>query len=180
MAYSGSPWYGGSSYVSGYPYYANAYSEPYYGYGYPSYSVVASSPMTNGEFTYASSYAAPGTVSAPGTGSTAAGAMPAVATSAAGTPVVSMAPGLGVDSKEVVEPDGKRGLRVDKVYPDSAAAKAGLEPGDVIRAANGYKTEVPGNLTWIIDNAAADNNLKMTVVSAKDRREHMITATVRR
>jgi S1-C subfamily serine protease len=80
----------------------------------------------------------------------------------------------------VVEPDGRRAMRVTKVHTDTPAEKAGLQPGDVIRSANGYLTQVPGNLTWIIDNAAADKVLNMKVLAAKDGREHTVTATVQR
>lgn len=69
-------------------------------------------------------------------------------------------------------------MQVAKVLPNTPAEKAGLQPGDIIRSANGYLTEVPGNLTWITENAAADQTLRLTVLSSKDGRERTITATV--
>jgi hypothetical protein len=172
VAYGGYPGYG---YVSEYPYTGYGYSSPYaysgysypyngYGYGYTYPGYVASYPTSNGTFSYTAGYAAP-----------------AVETSvAAGTPSMNPEPSLGVDTKEVVEPNGHRAMQVSKVYANTAAEQAGLQTGDVIRSANGYMTQVPGNLAWIIDNAAPDKVLKMTVLAAKDGREHMVTATVRK
>ena len=66
-------------------------------------------------------------------------------------------------------------MKVSRVYPGTAAEKAGLKPGDVIRSINGYRTEEPGNLAWIIANAAPDKVLKMIVRTADDAKEHTIT-----
>jgi S1-C subfamily serine protease len=69
-------------------------------------------------------------------------------------------------------------MKVTRVYPGSVAEKAGLRDGDVIRSANGYATEGPGNLTWILSNAAPNGVLRMTVRSASDG--HVRTITTQR
>jgi PDZ domain len=85
---------------------------------------------------------------------------------------------LGIDEEPVVSADGRRAMRVANVYPGTAAAKAGLQAGDVLRSINGYMTEQRGNLAWIIANAAPSNELKMIVRTAKDGKDHTITATL--
>ena len=73
---------------------------------------------------------------------------------------------LGLDVEPFTDPAGGRGLKITRVQPDSPAQKAGLKDGDVVRSANGYVTELPTNLAWILANAAADKALKMSVRSA--------------
>jgi hypothetical protein len=85
---------------------------------------------------------------------------------------------LGIDAEPVVEPRGERGLKVTKVSDGSGAEKAGLHDGDVIRSVNGYLTEQPGHLAWIVANAAPDNVLKMVVRTASDGEVRTITATL--
>jgi hypothetical protein len=82
---------------------------------------------------------------------------------------------LGIDEEPVVDGDGARGMKVSKVYPGTPAEKAGLKPGDVIRSINGYLTEKPGNLTWIIANKAPGKVLKITVHAAPDGNERTVT-----
>ena len=69
-------------------------------------------------------------------------------------------------------------MKVGKVYPGTAAEKAGLQAGDVIRSVNGYLTEQRGNLAWIIANAAPNNELKLNIQTAKDGQTRSITATL--
>ena len=68
-------------------------------------------------------------------------------------------------------------MRIAKVYPGSAAERAGLHEGDVIHSINGYLTQQRGNLEWIYVNAVPGNILKMNVLTASDGKEHTITAT---
>ena len=63
-------------------------------------------------------------------------------------------------------------MKVTNVYPGTPAQRAGLQVGDVLVSINGYLTEQRGNLAWIIANAAPNNQLKMTVRTAKDGKEH--------
>jgi membrane-associated protease RseP (regulator of RpoE activity) len=83
---------------------------------------------------------------------------------------------LGIDEEPVVLAGGVKAMKVAKVYPDTAAAKAGLQSGDVIRSVNGYLTEQRGNLAWVIANAMPKNELKLNVQSAKDGQTHLVTA----
>jgi hypothetical protein len=86
---------------------------------------------------------------------------------------------LGIDEEPVVLADGAKAMKVGKVYPGTAAEKAGLQVGDVIRSVNGYLTEQRGNLAWVIANASSKNELKLSVQSAKDSQTHVITAMLR-
>ena len=45
----------------------------------------------------------------------------------------------------------------------------------MIRSINGYLTEQPANLTWIIANAAPDHVLKMSVRTASDGQVRTVT-----
>jgi hypothetical protein len=85
---------------------------------------------------------------------------------------------LGIDEDPFVMPDGAKAMKVSKVFPGSAAEKAGLQAGDVIRSVNGYLTEQRGNLAWIIANATPKNELRINVQTAKDGQNHLVTATL--
>jgi membrane-associated protease RseP (regulator of RpoE activity) len=85
---------------------------------------------------------------------------------------------LGIDEDPFVMPDGAKAMKVSKVFPGSAAEKAGLQAGDVIRSVNGYLTEQRGNLAWIIANATPKNELRISVQTAKDGQNHIVTATL--
>jgi PDZ domain len=86
---------------------------------------------------------------------------------------------LGIDEEPVVISGGVKAMKVGKVWPGTAAERAGLQAGDVIRSVNGYLTEERGNLAWVIANAAPDNQLKINVQAAKDGQARLITATLR-
>ena len=62
---------------------------------------------------------------------------------------------LGIDEEPVVLGGGVKAMKIGKVYPGTAAERAGLRAGDVIRSVNGYLTEQRGNLAWVIANADA-------------------------
>jgi hypothetical protein len=83
---------------------------------------------------------------------------------------------LGIDEEPVVDAGGRKGMKVAKVYPGTAAETAGLRVGDVIHSINGYLTEQRGNLSWIIANAAYNNVLKIVVHKISDGLEHTVTA----
>jgi PDZ domain len=86
---------------------------------------------------------------------------------------------LGIDEEPVVVAGGVKAMKVGKVYPGSAAERAGLKAGDVIRSVNGYLTEQRGNLAWVIANAAPDNQLKISVQAENDGQPRLITASIR-
>jgi hypothetical protein len=83
---------------------------------------------------------------------------------------------LGIDEQPVVEADGRRGMQVVRIYAGSAAERAGLQSGDVIHSANGYATQEFGNVTWVIDRTAAGQALQLSVRSARDGQEYLVTA----
>jgi hypothetical protein len=85
----------------------------------------------------------------------------------------------GFDTEPVAGPGGKPGMKVSTVDAASPAAAAGLRSGDVIRSINGYVTQKPGNIEWIILNAAPDRTLTMNVLAAADGKERTITARLR-
>jgi hypothetical protein len=85
---------------------------------------------------------------------------------------------LGIDEEPVIIAGGVKAMKVGKVYPGTAAEKAGLQAGDVIRSVNGYQTEQRGNLAWVIANAMPKNELKLNVQTAKDGQTRLITATL--
>jgi hypothetical protein len=123
---------------------------------------------------YPESFFAPFTAAAAASGSSAGVPGPPAPASAN----VYRVAALGIDEQAVVDVDGVRGIKVARVYPGAAAEKAGLKPGDVIRSINGYRTEQPGNLSWIIVNAAPDKVLKINVRAAVDANEQTIAVTV--
>jgi serine protease DegQ len=92
---------------------------------------------------------------------------------------------LGIDTQDLDErlasslalPAGSRGAVVTRVYADSAAAAAGLRPGDVIVAANGQR---------MADGEALRNfqglqpaNARITLDVRRDGREVQVPATLR-
>jgi serine protease Do len=83
---------------------------------------------------------------------------------------------LGIDEEPITDASGLRGMKVTNVYSGTAAERAGLQVGDMIYSINGYLTEQRGNLAWIIGNAAPNDQLRMSVKTTKDGREHTITA----
>ncbi len=125
-----------------------------------------------GVLPYPESFFAPYTAAAATSGSSAA--IPALSPSVTSSP--APVPNLGIDEESVVDPDGVRAVKVARVYPGTAAETAGLRPGDVIRSINGYRTEEPGNLAWIIINKAPDKVLTINVRTATDGQAHTITA----
>jgi len=83
-------------------------------------------------------------------------------------PFISNARDFGIDEEPVIDSDGVRAIKVSNVYPGAPAAKAGLQAGDVIRSINGFRTEQPGNLAWIIANATLHSQLKINVHKLSD------------
>jgi hypothetical protein len=184
----GWPYYGYSSY--GYPWYGYRYSYPSYGYGYsyPYYGYAYNDPYYGN---YGNSYASPYggyLTSYPAISSalgytTSTSVAPVVPTPVASRTEPAMAMGqrvLGIEAKQIFEKNGQEAMRVSRVLPGTVADKAGLKPGDTIESINGYMTQVPGNLAWIINNAAPDHVLKMTVRTASDGLDHMLTGVLQR
>jgi hypothetical protein len=154
--------YGGLGY--GYPYNGLAYGG--LGYGYPyfgglGYGGLAYNNLGYGfgdpaaGFGYSSAYVAP-----------------------ASTTPTTQRRVLGIDEEPATLADKRKGMKITKVYPGTAAEQAGLKVGDVLRSVNGYLTEERGNLAWILANATPDNTLKLKVHTLADGQDHAITATL--
>ncbi len=137
------------------------------GQGYP-YDV-GFGPFT-GAIPYPESLFAPYTARAAATGSSAGPSSPSPSATAHADRVRD----LGIDEEPVLDVDGARGMKVSKVYPGTPADKARIKPGDVIRSINGYLTQQAGNLTWIIENAAPNRVLRITLRIAADGQEQTI------
>jgi membrane-associated protease RseP (regulator of RpoE activity) len=127
-----------------------------------------------GAYPYPESFFAPFTAAAAASGSSAGPTSRAASTPANADPVHI----LGIDEESVVDTRGMRGMKVWRVYPGSPAETAGLKPGDAIRSINGYRTEQPGNVAWIIANATPDKVLKINVQAAAEGAERTITAQI--
>ncbi len=160
----------GNGYGSG-GYYPSSYY-PYswnygYGNGYNPYSYTTSYPVGS----YAPGYIYP-TQSAP---SGVVGVQSTVPVTLTAVPQGKL---LGIDEVAVKDSEGQ-GMRVDKVYPGSAAEQAGLKVGDVIHQANGYLTQVHGNLTWIINHHAGNGVLNLSVHRAASNRDTVVVAKLR-
>jgi hypothetical protein len=122
-------------------------------------------PYPDGFFAPFTAAAAAGRDSAPG----AAGSLPATGRKPSSRD-------FGIEEELVVDSGGVLGVKVIQVYPESAAEKAGLQRGDIILSANGYLTERPGALGWIMANAVRENVLTMNVRKVSDGQTHVVTA----
>jgi serine protease Do len=56
-----------------------------------------------------------------------------------------------------------KGVLISDVVPDSPAAKAGIQPGDILLEFDGKKTDGPGDLQRAVGLAAPGNSAKMKV-----------------
>jgi len=83
---------------------------------------------------------------------------------------------LGIEEEPVVDSNKVKGMKISNVYSGAAAEKAGLHVGDVIYSSNAYRTQVRGNLAWIIAHAAPNKVLTMRVRAISDGKEHVVTA----
>jgi S1-C subfamily serine protease len=87
-------------------------------------------------------------------------------------------PSLGIE-EEAVSDGSKQAIRVVSVQPNTPAQRAGLQPGALILAANGYLTQTPGNLAWIINHQAQNGTLNLTVRMASSGQETKTTVQLR-
>lgn len=72
--------------------------------------------------------------------------------------------------------DGKNGAWVREVTPDSPAAKAGLQNGDVVLKVDGKEVADPAALVEAINSRKAGDKIKLTVL--RDGKEQEIEATL--
>ena len=162
--------YSGYDYGS-YPGYGSGYYDPGYTYGtgyvYPGSSYVVDS---NGNSGY---------VAAPGSGytySSAYGTVPLQGTTPA-APSAFPVPSLGIDEEKVSDATGSH-IQVTRVHPGSPAERAGLQAGDTIVSANGYLTQDPGNLAWIINHHAPNGAVTLNVRKAANGQAATVNATL--
>jgi S1-C subfamily serine protease len=87
-------------------------------------------------------------------------------------------PSLGIDEESVSDATGQA-IRVASVQPNSPAQRAGLQPGDLIRSANGFLTQSPGNLAWIVNHQATKNTLNLSVRKASSGQDTNVTVQLR-
>ena len=90
---------------------------------------------------------------------------------------------LGVEAQTVADAmskalhlDQKGGALIAGVQPDSPAAKAGIEPGDVIASVNGQKVANPRDLAVDVANVKPGDTAKLDVV--RNGEHQTVTATV--
>lgn len=176
----------------GYPGYGLGYGLGYgYGYGYPSYGYGLGYggyyPGYGRNYGYSYgyypgsyyTYGGSGYGSLPGssfTYSRAYGTSPLVTTSAT-APSSWPLPKLGIDEKGVTNSAGQSAIEVTKVQLGSPAELAGVKTGDQILSANGFLTQKPGNLAWIINHHAPKGVLTMQIKKA-DGKTATATATL--
>lgn len=67
------------------------------------------------------------------------------------------------------------GALVNEVVPDSPAQKAGIEPGDVIRAVDGTRIYQPSELPPLIGNKAPGTRVRLTVFREGRERDFTLT-----
>jgi hypothetical protein len=110
-----------------------------------------------------------------GEGGSASGVSTASPSTAPPIPSTDAGRALGFDAETFDYRGRAPGLKVNVVVPGGLSEKAGLHLGDVIQSINGYLTQRPSDLSWIIEKAASGKILKMTVRTTSDGKEHEIT-----
>jgi hypothetical protein len=128
----------------------------------------------DGSIPYAESAFAPYTTIA-GEGGSASGVSTASPSTAPPVPSTDAGRVLGLDTETFDYRGRAPGLKINIVVPGGLAEKAGLHLGDVIQSVNGYFTQKPSDLSWILGKAASDKVLKMTVRTTVDGKDHEFT-----
>ncbi|MEM6507344.1 MAG: trypsin-like peptidase domain-containing protein [Planctomycetota bacterium] len=78
-------------------------------------------------------------------------------------------PFLGVNGLETDKE--VNGVRVGSILPDSAAANAGMQDGDVITQVNGQPTPAPADIVRVIQEAKVGESVKLTVQRGEETLE---------
>ncbi len=144
--------------------------------GGPVYAYNVGFGLFTGKRPYPESVFAPHTTAAAASGSSRGPSNSSAPTSA---PSINAAREFGIDEEPVVEANGVRAIKVSSVHPGTPAQAAGLQAGDVILSINGYLTEQPGNVAWIIATKTPDQRLTINVRTASDGKEQTIAAGLR-
>ena len=89
--------------------------------------------------------------------------------------------GVALDSgSEKADGETRAGAKVTTVEPDSPAAKAGIEVGDVITAIDGKTTNQPAALTGFVRQYSAGDTVKLTVIRNGEKKEIEVTLVERK
>ncbi|RUO62461.1 DegQ family serine endoprotease [Pseudidiomarina insulisalsae] len=84
---------------------------------------------------------------------------------------------LTADIAEALNLDAKQGAFIAEVLPESAAAKAGLQSGDVIVGVNGEKIRSFGDLTARVKTLGIGKPINITVLRDGDTQTFSVTLT---
>lgn len=89
--------------------------------------------------------------------------------------------GVALDNgSEKANGETRAGAKVTTVEPDSPAAKAGIEVGDVITAIDGKTTNQPAALTGFVRQYSAGDTVKLTVIRSGEEKEIEVTLVERK
>ena len=89
--------------------------------------------------------------------------------------------GVALDNgSEKANGETRAGAKVTTVEPDSPAAKAGIEVGDVITAIDGKTTNQPAALTGFVRQYSAGDTVKLTVIRNGEKKEIEVTLVERK
>ena len=89
--------------------------------------------------------------------------------------------GVALDNgSEKADGETRAGAKVTTVEPDSPAAKAGIEVGDVITAIDGKTTNQPAALTGFVRQYSAGDTVKLTVIRSGEEKEIEVTLVERK
>ena len=89
--------------------------------------------------------------------------------------------GVALDNgSEKADGETRAGAKVTTVEPDSPAAKAGIEVGDVITAIDGKTTNQPAALTGFVRQYSAGDTVKLTVIRNGAKKEIEVTLVERK
>ena len=84
------------------------------------------------------------------------------------------------NGSEKANGETRAGAKVTTVEPDSPAAKAGIEVGDVITAIDGKTTNQPAALTGFVRQYSAGDTVKLTVIRNGEKKEIEVTLVERK
>ena len=89
--------------------------------------------------------------------------------------------GVALDNgSEKADGETRAGAKVTAVEPDSPAAKAGVQVGDVITAIDGKTTNQPAALTGFVRQYSAGDTVKLTVIRNGEKKEIEVTLVERK
>jgi membrane-associated protease RseP (regulator of RpoE activity) len=84
-------------------------------------------------------------------------------------------PWLGIWLGRPSSQQNQKGVEVERVFPKSPAARAGLEAGDIITAINGNRVTSPDDLINMIEDEKPGTRMKFTVMRDEDQKNMTVT-----